>query len=499
VSEPTTTTQSDHNETPSYDAAVLEQQVEALINTDAPPEEYVPLVEEQDPADAADTLERLIPADSLDVLHRMGNEKASLALTEMPPELAATMLLDLYEMEREEAATLVSLMGPDDAADIIQLLDPTVRERLIADLHPRRAAQIGKLALYHPETAGGLMTTDILVVRDGLSIGQAIDAIKRRKINEEQSDVYAVNEKRALVGYITLRELLIESDDDLVRDHITRDVITAPPDMDREEVARLFERYHLLTLPVVDEKSRVLGMITIDDIVDTIREEQTEDAFKQVGAGTGEAVYSTIRKKVRGRMPWLVVNLVTASLAATVILAFSDMIELVPVAAIVFPIIANQSGNTGFQSLAVTLRGITLKEIHKERVTPLVVREALSGGAMGLGVGLLLFAGVVALGATGRSMDSDLLSGFSWRIGVVAGGAMFFAMSASALVGTLIPILMEKIGADPATASSIFLVTFTDSLSFAVFLGLIFMLQPWIQGGQGGAEALEDALGLLTM
>jgi magnesium transporter len=236
-------------------------------------------------------------------------------------------------------------------------------------------------------------------------------------------------------------------------------------------------------------------MITIDDVVDIIREEQTEDAYKQVGAGAGEAVYSTVRKKVRGRMPWLVVNLGTASLAASVVLAFTDMIELVPVAAILFPIVANQAGNTGFQSLAVTLRGITLKEIHKERVSPLVMREAISGGMMGLGVGILLCIGVIGLGAMGRSMESVLLSGFSWRIGVVAGVAMTVAMFASALIGTLIPILMEKIGADPATASSIFLVTFTDSLSFAAFLGLIFLFQTWIQEG----PPIEDVISILSL
>ena len=373
MNEPTTTPKpTDENETPTHDAAVLEQQVEELLGTDASPEDFAKVVSEQEAADAADTLERLVPAESIGVLHELANEKGADALTEMAPELAATMLLDLFEMERGEAAAIVSLMDPDDAADIIQLLAPEVREQIIADLHPRRAAQIGKLALYDPETAGGLMTTDIIVVRDELTIGQTIDTIKRRKFNEEQLDVYVVDEKRSLIGYITLRDLLLQSDDDLVRDHIHPEVVTATPEVDQEEIARLFERYDLLTLPVVDEKQRVLGMITIDDVVDIIREEQTEDAFKQVGAGTGEAVYSTVRKKVRGRMPWLMVNLVTASLAASVVLAFTDMIELVPVAAILFPIVANQAGNTGFQSLAVTLRGITLKEIHKERVTPLV-------------------------------------------------------------------------------------------------------------------------------
>lgn len=487
------------SEDSTVDAAILERRVEQLISADALPEAYVPVVEEQEGPDAADTLERLEDDESREVLRRMDNEKSAEALANMPPELAATMLLDSIELGDGLAAEYVSLMDPDDAADIIQVLETPIRERLLAELHPRRAAQIGKLVLYDPETAGGLMTTNILVVRDALTIGQAIDAIKKKKINENQADVYVVNDKRELVGEISLRDLIIEDDDDLVRDHLDDDVISVTPAEDQEEVARLFERYDLLTLPVVDERRRIMGMVTIDDVVDIIRDEHTEDALKQVGAGAGEAVYSTVGKKVRGRMPWLVVNLVTASLAASVLLLFADMIELIPVAAILFPIIANQSGNTGFQSLAVTLRGITLKEIHKERVGPLVVREALSGGAMGLGVGVLLCLGVIALGALGQGAGSEaaaeVFAGFTWRIGVIAGAAMTFAMFASALIGTLIPILMEKIGADPATASSIFLVTFTDSLSFGAFLGLIFLLQAWIREG----PPIEDVLSIIPM
>jgi len=477
------------------DPQALEQRVDKLIEADAAPEAFVPIVEEQEAPDAADTLERLEDDESREVLRRMDNEKSAEALANMPAELAATMILDSLELGDGLAAQYVSLMDPDDAADIIQVLPAAVRKGLLSQLHPRRAAEIGKLTHYDPETAGGLMTTDILVVRDSLTIGQAIDAIKRNKINEEQSDVYVVDERSELVGELSLRDLLIEDDAELVRDFLEPDVVSAPPAMDQEDVARLFERYDLLTLPVLDENNRILGMVTIDDIMDIILVEQTEDALKQVGAGTSEAVYSTVGKKIRGRMPWLVVNLGTASLAASVVLAFTDMIELIPVAAILFPIIANQAGNTGFQSLAVTLRGITLKEIHKERVWPLVLRESLSGGVMGAVVGVLLCLGVIALGSAGRGGEFVFLSGFTWRVGVIAGFAMAFSMFASALIGTLIPILMEKIGADPATASSIFLVTFTDSVSFGVFLGLIFLLQSWIQGG----PALADVLSTISL
>jgi magnesium transporter len=227
----------------------------------------------------------------------------------------------------------------------------------------------------------------------------------------------------------------------------------------------------------------MLGMVTIDDVVDIMEAEATEDALKQVGAGTGEAVYSGVKTKLKGRGPWLLVNLVTAGTASSILLAFQGLIAEFAVAAVLFPIIANQSGNAGFQSLAVTLRGLVLGEIHPERVRPLLAREATFGVIAGVVVGVVIALASMVLGEIGQATGSGLLSEFSWRIGAVAGVAMAGALTASCLIGTLIPLGLKRLGVDPATASSIFLTMLTDMTSFGTFLGLVLVLHDWVGGG----------------
>ncbi len=461
-----------------------DERVEVLLDADASAEELVPHVVEQDAADAADTLERLESERSAEVLHQMDNATAAEALAYMEPALGASVLLDLMDRgEVDEAAELIGMISPDDAADLFQALPRATASDLLKRVHPKQAAQIGKLALYDPETAGGTMTTDIMVVRSRMTIGEAIDSIKKHHMREVQSTVFVVDDSRALVGEISLHALLVTDDAEPVEPHIETDLDVVTPEVDREEVARIFERYDYINLPVVDSNRRLLGMVTIDDVVDIIEAEATEDALKQVGAGTGEAVYSGVGTKLRGRGPWLLLNLVTAGTASSILLAFQGLIAEFAVAAVLFPIIANQSGNAGFQSLAVTLRGLVLGEIHPERVRPLIQREVVFGLIAGLVVGVVMALAAMVLGEIGRATSSAVLAEFTWRIGVVAGVAMAGALTASCLIGTLIPLAMKRIGADPATASSIFLTMLTDMTSFGTFLGLMLLLHGWVAGG----------------
>lgn len=468
---------------PSDATAPNEADVEVarLIEHHAEPDALAPMIAEQDAPDAADALETLDREESAEVVHLMDDESAADALSHMDAALAATVLLDLSE---DEAVSLLGRMTTDDAADIVQVMPPDVAQRLVERLHPKRAAQLGKLALYDPETAGGIMTTDILVVRTGTRIGQAIDRIKRMasidRFAEEQTEVYCVDEQKRLVGSIGLRDLLIVDDDQPLDEHIDHDVDFVTAEVDREEVARIFERYDLLTLPVVDEHRRVLGMITIDDVIDIITAETTEDALKQVGAGGAEAVYSSIGTKLRGRFPWLLVNLLLAALGSAVILFSQDLIELIPITAAIFPIIANQAGNTGHQSMALTLRGIIVGEVRRGRIASLLLREMLFGLITGVLVGITFSLAITALGAIGHSMGFAALQTLDWRIGVVAGAAMIASLYIGCLVGTGVPLVMERLGIDPATASSIFVTMITDLLSYATFLGLVFALRGWL-------------------
>lgn len=466
-----------------------EETVEMLVDSEAEADELAPRVVELDAADAADTLERLERDQSAEVVHHMDNESAAEALAHMEPVLAAGVMLDLIDRgDLGEAADLVGRMEPDDAADIVQGLPESQRAALLKRMHPRRAADIGKLVLYDPESAGGIMTTDIAVIRASMTIAQAIESIKRHRISEVQSTVFVVDDARALLGEISLRELLVADDHDPVGEHISTDLDTVGPEVDREEVARIFAKYDYINLPVVDGANRLLGMVTIDDVVDTIEAEATEDAMKQVGAGSAEAVYSSVGTKLRGRGPWLMLNLVTATGASSVLLGFQGLIGMIPIAAAIFPVIANMSGNSGFQSLAVTLRGLVLGEVHKERLKPLVARELAFGVTIGAIMGVTLALSMVLLGLVGGWVGLDMLEAMTLPLALVSGLALATALTVSCLIGTAIPLVLKRLGADPATASSIFLTMLTDVTSFGTFLGLVVLMRGWLVApGAAGA------------
>ncbi|HBS28750.1 MAG TPA: magnesium transporter [Phycisphaerales bacterium] len=454
------------------DTDALEREVERLVDAGAPAEVIAAKVAEFEPVDAAETLAELEPEASIEVLQAMEDEAAAEALAHMDLPLAATVLVDL---DPPEAARLIDLMEPDDAADILQELPRAVASDILARLKPKRAAQLGKLALYDPRTAGGMMTTDILVVREAGSIGQAIDAIKHQPSEESQTEVYVVDEQRRLVGTVSMRSLLVGEDTAPVAPLVTRDIDVLTAEQAREEVADLFQRYDYITVPVVDHDRRILGMVTIDDVVDIIESERSEDAQKLVGVAEDEGVHSSVREKMRGRSPWLMFNLIAAQAGSVVLLVYHGFIEAIPIVAAVYPVIANQSGNAGQQSLAVTLRGIVRDQIRRDRVPRLLMRESLTGLFTGFAVGAS-FAAAIAL-------MHLIVPELNWRLGIVAGLAMALAMPVSCLVGGAIPLILDRRGFDPATASSIFLTMLTDFLSYGIFLSLAFLFRSWLGVG----------------
>ena len=456
------------------------QRVEDLVQAEAGASELAPAVAELAPADAADRIEAFEPEAQAEVVHCMEQASAADALSHMELPLAASVLGDL---PISEAGELLVQMAPDDAADLLQQFDDEISTAILKTMHPKHAALLGKLVLYAPDTAGGIMTTNIGVVREGLRIGQAIDWLKIHTIHDAQNEMYVVDDQKRLVGTITFRELLILDDDKDLEDHLYRDFDAVGPEVDREEVARVFERYDLLTLPIVDEQGRVLGMVTIDDVVDIIAAEATEDAQRQFGAGVSEAVYSPVIEKLKGRGPWLLGNLLMAQAGSMVLLFFTDLIALIPAVAVVYPIIANQSGNSGQQSMAITLRGLVLGEIRPERVWPLLRREVAFGLIAGLGVGVVFALGAALVGplAINAPVAEGGSLGWFW-FGGACGLAMAVAMTLGCLAGTLMPLGMQKLGIDPATAAAIFVTMITDAVSYGVFLLLIVLAKPLLLG-----------------
>jgi magnesium transporter len=271
---------------------------------------------------------------------------------------------------------------------------------------------------------------------------------------------------------VDLRDLLLSRANRLISDVLNPATKSIRVDLDREAVAHEFDRYDLSILPVVDADGTLLGIVTVDDVIDIIRAEQTEDVQKTVGAGAGEAVYSKLGDKFRGRFPWLVTSLFMTCAAAVVVLFFEELIREHTILAFLMPVLAALVGNAGHQALAVTLRGIVLDEVRPDRVRPLILREATVGLLNGCGLGLLVFLLVAAL--------SVFLESARWQIGAVAGIALAASMCAGTLAGSAIPLVMRRVGADPAQSSAIFLIMITDAVAFATFLGLARLASRWL-------------------
>lgn len=452
------------------------ERIAALIEQDAPPTELARELEEVEPADAADALEALEPEATAEVLDEMTMGAAADALAHMELPLAASVLTDLNPAE---GARLIARMDPDDAADLLQTLPRDVVDAVLRALPRKTAAALGKLVLYDPESAGGIMTTEFLKLRSSSRVADALAYLRQRRSRLEGSDIYSIyciDDEGRLEGVLDLRSLLVADPDQRIGEIMDREVDALRPDLDREEVARAFDRYDFFALPVVDENRRVLGVVTVDDVIDIIRAEHTEDTFKQVGAGKAESVYAPVRIKLRGRVPWLLVNLATTQIPAVIVIAFSSVIDSITLLAAVMGMIANQSGNAGQQSLAVTLRGLVLGEVRPERVAPLVVREVIVGVVSGAVTGLIVAGLMLALRSAGW-IEAD------WRLGLIVALAMTGAVSIGCLTGAVMPILMKRMGFDPATASTIFLTTVTDAISFLSLLGLAWLLKGWLIGG----------------
>jgi len=455
--------------------------LDRLIEDEASTAQIAEAIADLEAVDVAETLERLEPEQTAEVMQLMEDQAAADALVHMEAPLAATILIDL---DPKEQARLFQQMEPDDAADLLQALPREMRGAVLELMPPRTAARLGKLVLFDPHTAGGIMTTDISVVRSSMTIGQSIDYIKRHPPAPAQTSIFCVDDHQKLVGTVSLRDLLLADASHMVSDHMNPAVDSVPPGMDREHVAGIFAKYDLLALPVLDDHGRILGMITIDDVVDIIQAEATEDALKQVGVSESEAVFATVPQKLRGRAPWLFANLLLSQLGSITLLFYADLIELIPVVAVFFPIIANQSGNSGNQSMAVTLRGIVLGQIKRERI-PALVRKEL---AFGITCGVLIGA-VFGLGASviGPLVSAEPISGM-W-LGLVAGAAMTTALGVSCLIGVAVPVLLKRFGQDPATASSIFVTMMTDSISYATFLTLVYLMRGLLLPGSTGAPS----------
>ena len=350
---------------------------------------------------------------------------------------------------------------PDVAADILQNLpEDRSREALAA---MTEADEITPLLGYSEESAGGLMVSDFPVVSDYMTAGIALDVLRllgRRA--EEFSVIFVVDADGRLLGYITVTRLALSPIEDAVRDIMRPEIASVLPETDQEECARLMERYDLRHLPVVDHQHKLIGIIHVEDLVDVMEEEATEDMFRMAGLA-GERVLSSVGNSVRSRLPWLTTNLGTVFLAALVINLFESTIAKVAVLAVFLPVVAGQGGIAGTQTLTLVVRSMALGEISRHSGIRLIGRELL----LALVHGLLLAA---AVGVAAYFWKGSIM------LGVVVGAAMLGNMLVAGLAGSSVPLLLKRFGMDPAVSSAVFVTTFTDVLGFLIFLGMAALL-----------------------
>ncbi|MGE0792397.1 MAG: magnesium transporter [Sandaracinaceae bacterium] len=419
---------------------------------------------------AAGTLAgELHPSDLADLFESLPEELGVRLLEALPTELASEALAEMEEGEDrgdlltslspERGAELLGELADDDAADLIGDLEPTDQRRILDALPAEEAGELMGLLQYGEDTAGGLMTTEFVAVDASLTAGEAIEAVRvqGREVGNFYT-VWVVDSQGKLRGTLALNELVVAEPGTPVRDLVEDAVVTVLPEVDQEEVGRLIARYNLVAIPVVSPQGVLLGRITFDDVIDVIESEQTEDILRLAGLGDDEEVLRhTWRESVRARLPWLVLNLVTASLAASVILLFEDVIDEVLTLAFLAPIIAAIGGSSGTQSLAITIRRITVEGSGRARGH--VLGEILVGLVNGavLGGGIALLALVV---------DGDP------RLGLVVLLAMWGNLVVAGFAGAFVPSTLDRLGVDPSVASSVFVHTLTDLCGFFLLLGL---------------------------
>jgi magnesium transporter len=429
---------------------------------DANPEEWEALAAAI-PGDAADILEQLDEIDAVQLLSELPPAEAAEILEEIAPELAAELI---EQFPLKELAAALNEMPSEAAADLIGELDEEVTEDLLAAMSDEAEGEVRDLLSYPPDTAGGLMTTEIAALPLGLTTGEAIERI--RQLHEEYEDlsyVYVVDDEGRLEGVISFRDLVFRRPGAPLADVMVPDPVAVTTLTDREEVAQLAQRYHLFGIPVVED-GRLVGMVTTEAVIEAVQDEATEDFAAAVGAGIAETVYTAVTASFRMRMPWLALNLVLAMVVAFVIETQTRIISREPVLAALMPVIALLGGNGGNQSLAVMIRSLASDDVPPAQVPRILGRQTEVGMLNGLVLGVLSF------GLSWFLIDSGIFESGSdpGEVAVVVAVSAFVVLVVGSVAGSWIPVALRRLGLDPALASSIFLTLLTDVVGFGGFL-----------------------------
>ncbi len=414
-------------------------------------------------------LQALHPADAADMLEQLSSDQFTHLVGFLGKDLPSDILIELRDEYREDAVELLSDsavgaaledLDSDDATTILEDVDEARRERILDELDPEDRAPLEQALDFDEETAGRLMQREFVAAPEFWTVGHTIDHAREtgNDLPDQFFEVYIVDPSFKVKGAVSL-PLLLRSPREARLDDIMSEVnVEIKTGMDQEEVAYLFQKYSLASAPVVDTAGRITGMITVDDMVDVIQEENTEDFLALSGVSSADGS-DNVWETVRARAPWLGVNLITAFLVSGVISLFEAALDRIIALAILMPVVAALAGNAGSQALAVTVRAIAEREMHGAAARRAIWRELYTGLVNGFIFG-------IGVGAISWLWFRDV-----WLSGVI-GAAIWLTFICGCLAGILIPLGLARMRADPAVASSVFVLTVTDVLSFFSFLGL---------------------------
>ena len=437
---------------------------EALIESDE--EDLNEVIESPYAIDVAIALEDFSDRELLEFYEKVDDEHMAQTLEQMDEDLAQRFVALL---DYKQLISIFGYMSNDDIADILGEMPIYRRKDLLRMMKSKDNIEIQSLLLYGEDTAGGIMTTEYIAIRRDATIAQTIKKIKEIGPRTEVIDsIYVLNGRKELVGVADLREILSRDSDDTLRDIMDDNIISVSPEMDQEEVSQIVAKYDLKAVPVLNRKGSLLGIITVDDIIDVLVEEQTEDILRMGGASASEDLDEPVFTSVKKRLPWLLVLLVLSMAISTLVGAFEEVVACLPILIAFQSLILDMAGNVGTQSLAVTIRSLTNEDLTSKEKFRLVSKE----GRVALTNGIILaFVALFGVGLYVYAFKVHDIK-FAFAVSGCIGISLAIAMLISGVMGTAIPMFFKKIGVDPAVASGPLITTANDAAAVITYYGL---------------------------
>ncbi|MGJ5628402.1 magnesium transporter [Nostoc sp. CALU 1950] len=412
------------------------------------------------PVDVGEYITQL-PEKQRAIAFRLLNKAQAIDVFEyLPTEVQEELINSLHDVQ---VVQLVEEMSPDERAELFDELPAGVIKRLLQELSPEQRQATATILGYPEGTAGRVMTTEYVRLRQGLTVGEALSKIRRQDQDKESIYyAYVTDDNRTLVRVVSLRQLLFTFPEVFIKDIASDRVIKVRTETPQEEVARIMQRYDLIAIPVVDREDRLVGIVTIDDVMDILEEEATEDIQKLAGVSGDEAALSSPLLTIRNRLPWLLGIMAMYIGAASAIAPFQSVIAAVPVLAVIMPIFSNTGGTVGIQSLTVTIRGLGVGEVTPKDTLKILRKELLAGlgTAVALAITMMLLSLIWA-----RPQER-------W-VALIAGMVMATNTIVAVTLGTLLPMALTRLKLDPALVSGPLVTTMLDTIGFLTFLSLI--------------------------